>query len=850
MLRLRTFGGLSIANAVFIDGAAARRRPLTLLALLAVSGRRGLSRDRIIAMLWPESDAERGRNSLSRALSSLRGELGQDNIVLGMADLRLNPEVISSDVDVFERHLDAGELEQAVVLYEGDFLDGVFLKSAPDFERWADEQRARLKGRHADALALLASRADEQRDHANAVNLWRRLAALEPLAARSARGLMAALTAAGDRPAALRHFQLHASLLRADVDVEPEPAVIALAERIRTTSVSFAAPPDETPQAAPTDQRVPVTRDPEPGELAGANAPRHGGRGLRSGRKAALTVVMVFGIAVALTALRTKPVPGVDPHRVVVSVFANQTGDSTLDVLGVAVADWVTAGIQRLGGVDVIDGTTAILLHNAMRVAGPGSGADSVQELAEATRAGLVVTGYFVRDADSIVFVARVSDAITARVIGMTPRIATLASQPYGALDPLRERILGLLGLHLDERFETVLRAGASSPPTLASYQEFVAGLTVFQRGDMNAALTRFLNAYDLDSSFVAPLFWASWATGNLNRNPERRRLLEELERHRPNLGALDLHGLEYHHAFSARDYPRALAAVREASKLAPGSIWTYNLGFVLIQMGRNEEAAAAFAQINSERGWVRNWSPYWSRYGVALHLAGDFERELQIARVARIALPNRVTVFEEARALASLGRIPDLDRVVAELRALPDPRHQFGPEMNTLGIEVHAQGNTVQARRLLDESIAWFRSLPADVAASNERRRDLAKALYDAERWKEAREVLEGVAGESPVPPQVIMYQGLLAARQGEPAVAEEMIRRLTTEPDSARYLLNLTSAARIAAVLGDRERAVRFLTEFRDRTGGIVPRHVQHRDFEGMLNYEPYLVVTTAMR
>ena len=66
-LRLRTFGGLSIENATSVGGATANRRPLALLALLAVKGRRGLSRDTLVALFWPESDAEHGRNSLSQA---------------------------------------------------------------------------------------------------------------------------------------------------------------------------------------------------------------------------------------------------------------------------------------------------------------------------------------------------------------------------------------------------------------------------------------------------------------------------------------------------------------------------------------------------------------------------------------------------------------------------------------------------------------------------------------------------------------------------------------------------------------------------------------------------------------
>src|SRR5690242_14629087 len=112
MWYLRTFGGLSIET----DGGPAaalvtRRRPLALLAALAVAGERGLNRERIVALLWPESDEERGRNSLSQALSVLRRDAAADDVVLGTSVLRLNPQVIGSDVAEFERCVASAQFE-------------------------------------------------------------------------------------------------------------------------------------------------------------------------------------------------------------------------------------------------------------------------------------------------------------------------------------------------------------------------------------------------------------------------------------------------------------------------------------------------------------------------------------------------------------------------------------------------------------------------------------------------------------------------------------------------------------------------------------------------------------------
>ena len=79
--RLRTFGSIAIErDGLPLAGRATQRRRLALLALLASAGPRGVRRDKLLAYLWPESDAEQGRHSLSQTLYSLRQELGSTNL--------------------------------------------------------------------------------------------------------------------------------------------------------------------------------------------------------------------------------------------------------------------------------------------------------------------------------------------------------------------------------------------------------------------------------------------------------------------------------------------------------------------------------------------------------------------------------------------------------------------------------------------------------------------------------------------------------------------------------------------------------------------------------------------------
>jgi DNA-binding SARP family transcriptional activator/tetratricopeptide (TPR) repeat protein len=233
MLRLRTLGGLSIEAAGAIGGVTANRRPLALLALLAVNGSRGLSRDTIVALLWPESETDRARNSLSQVISVLRRELGAADLLLGTAELRVNTNVLACDVIEYEQAIAADDLESATRLYTGPFLGGVFLKNSPEFERWADHERARLEHMQGDGLERLATRAAAAQDHVSAVRFWRRRASLSPTDSRAARELMAALVAAGDPAGALTHYDAHRALLRQDLALEPDVSLTEFAASLR-----------------------------------------------------------------------------------------------------------------------------------------------------------------------------------------------------------------------------------------------------------------------------------------------------------------------------------------------------------------------------------------------------------------------------------------------------------------------------------------------------------------------------------------------------------------------------------------------------------------------------------------
>ncbi|MFL5546507.1 MAG: BTAD domain-containing putative transcriptional regulator, partial [Gemmatimonadales bacterium] len=236
-LRLRTFGAPVVEG---LDGAsggtAAQPQSLALLVLLAAAGERGMSRDKIVALLWPECDDKRARHRLSQLCHALRRSLGDGIFSPGNAEIHLDSSRIGSDVAEFKAACLRGESELAVACYGGPFLDGFFLSGAPEFERWVEAERVTCARAFTEALETLAIEAEARGNRAEAARWWSKLAEHEPLSSRVIIRLMSALAAHGDRAGALESARRYEEGLNLELEASPNPAVLALADRLRQTA--------------------------------------------------------------------------------------------------------------------------------------------------------------------------------------------------------------------------------------------------------------------------------------------------------------------------------------------------------------------------------------------------------------------------------------------------------------------------------------------------------------------------------------------------------------------------------------------------------------------------------------
>jgi DNA-binding SARP family transcriptional activator/TolB-like protein/Tfp pilus assembly protein PilF len=229
--RLLTLGTAALVDAAGIPVAEQRRR-LALLALVASSGPRGISRDKVIALLSPESPTDSARHSLHQLLYYLRQQVG-DDVLLGPDPLRLNPQLVTFDVTEFEGAIGQRAMEAAAALYHGPFLDGFHLAESAEFEEWASRERARLAAVYGDVLLDLTRSAEARGDYTAAVTWSRRRSALDPLSADAALQLMRALAASGDVVGALHSGRTYQAFLRKELESEADPEIEAYAASLQ-----------------------------------------------------------------------------------------------------------------------------------------------------------------------------------------------------------------------------------------------------------------------------------------------------------------------------------------------------------------------------------------------------------------------------------------------------------------------------------------------------------------------------------------------------------------------------------------------------------------------------------------
>ena len=554
----------------------------------------------------------------------------------------------------------------------------------------------------------------------------------------------------------------------------------------------------------------------------------------------AAAVAVVVGAFLLSRARTASPGSALESKRIVVAVFENQTGDRSLDPLGRMASDWITQGLSRMGGLEVVPSTSVLVAQP------PGSPApahrDPLRALAEDTGASIVVSGSYYLQGQTLYFQAKVSDAVRGALLYALDPASGAVATPLEAIDNLRRGVMGALAAALERR--SGITWGEQRPPNYEAYREFMAGFELFFT-DNPESLQHMERAAELDPNFVTPLLYAVYLRRVRGEWAEVETLLKRANEQRGQITPFGRYFLDGETAWIFHRYGEGLQAIRSARELAPrdplANLW---IGYLAIQANRPGEAVAVFSSFPKQPWGGHSLGAAWvGRYCDALHMLGRHQDELAEARHGREQFAEDSDVRgSEISALAALGRLDEVQRALREIEAAPVRGWTLADAMLVAARELRAHGHRQESVALAEGAVAWHRERPREALVTRDGQRELAWALFWAERWGDSRLVYETlVAGGSREPGDLGMV-GVLAARTGDRATATRISSELEHLTGARLFGDHTYYRAGIAATLGDKERAVALLREA--FTQGQAFGITVHSSllFESLSQYRPF--------
>ena len=817
--RLITFGGLSARNGTVINGVANPRSRLAILAVLAVAGDRGIRREKLAAMFWPDSGEERARSALRQALFTLKRDIGGGEITLGVTDLRLNPEVLTADVSDFDAAMREERFGDAALLYRGPFLDGVFLRESPEFERWVEEQRARLSSEFGRAVERAATQASERGDLHGAVSWWEKRARHDPLSGRVARIYMEALVAAGDRERAIRHAAVYSQLVRKELEAEPDPEVLSLAERLREASRGQRVaggtenPADRSPVASPGFETTTVAPNATPD-------PADRGRPIRAIKRGTLIGIPIVGLALVVYLMRDAAPAPIDSRTVAVTLFANQTGDSALAVVGQVIRHEISTGLTESRLADVVESEAADSIVNELR------GSLKSRMRSASPRWRYVISGRYAVSRESLFVHAELWEASRGTVFRTVAVSSGRQAEASEIGQSVRSSVLAAIAPRLDPWLSDWSET-FTQPSRFDAYDRFAQGMRKPEQDTSKLTLLR--EAAQLDPGFHLASLWLPFFE---QQKPIRDSILQQLGLRRAGMTEIERAILDYHVAANADRRQRFLVAKRLTSLAPRSDWWQWVYANDAATLGRSGDALQALQRMDTAGPWmtVVGDASFWTFTAQLHHTLGQFPDALDAVRRARTYRPDLAILRQrELRELAALGRLGEVDEMLAGV----DQWSRSTLDGSTLAVpfaiaveEFSTHGHLGHARAVSERLDSILMLLPDSLQDKPRMLNVRARVLIALGRPDRALAVLNRRAGDWGW--EALGWKALATAASGQAESADSALSAMMEKSVHLQRMATRSRAAQVYALLGDRRRAMANLRQALLEGAGWLP--LQH--------------------
>lgn len=210
-----------------------RRKCRALIFYLAAQGC-PVGREKLQTIFWPEADPSSARHNLNVNLYEIKKQFPQliENTDFGSSLQLVNG--VEVDVSIFESLLSAEtvatvvELQQALELYRGEFLDGFQLSDSPFFDNWRATEAVMLSSKYIDAQVRYAEMCSAAGDNVQAITAIQSALNNEPLREDLYRKLMIYQKKNGDYLQVQQTFTKLKKVLMEEINIEPMAETSAL----------------------------------------------------------------------------------------------------------------------------------------------------------------------------------------------------------------------------------------------------------------------------------------------------------------------------------------------------------------------------------------------------------------------------------------------------------------------------------------------------------------------------------------------------------------------------------------------------------------------------------------------
>ncbi|MFC1500493.1 protein kinase, partial [Candidatus Zixiibacteriota bacterium] len=497
------------------------------------------------------------------------------------------------------------------------------------------------------------------------------------------------------------------------------------------------------------------------------------------------------------------------PPSIVVTSFANETGDNSLNHLGTNLERTLTTALSQAGICEVVE---------------------------QGSNPSLSISGSILQiNTDEIEVTLTIRNISTKGVLGLSDRISLNSVrgnlQDFASITgTVGDRVVGALAFYLDERFRYYI-GEMTPPPSYEIYRSFRDG---WENGDPQKCL----EASRLDTTYMPPVLWATWFyMDNRPRNyTSADSLISVCDSRASELRIQEQYFLQWLHLHHSGAGPEdRLNTMREMAELAPWSNWNSSAGYWAVRSNYLEEAVS---RIHSDLLTVYQHPEIYSRdpnrmdpstmssmtlfdYCSALYQLGHYQKASRAIHDYR----NRVALSTQDSMWADILEIQTLALMGKNRQAMALFRHHCENQTYTnenwpvifrnLPLMLRVGGADQES---LDRVLLFAEQWYSNSQLADPNNYQLAQIRYVCGQFEQARTSFEILYLNNPNSGRRLSYQhylGCIAARLGETSIARQYVQTIEDEREFTSPTANMSVRARILALTGDVDAAAILLQE-----------------------------------